>query len=197
MKALTTRSLAILALAATAVAMPVAAHAATRSLSRPLSSHVESARATSAICDKVSGATVSKIIGYSLPNATSLVVSTKATAATLGVASVTTLCTYGAYTSMASIERIVSLSYETLSKALSVSQMEGLVNKSTAKAKFTFQPLSGLGAPAFYYIDTESGITGQGIDVEADSLHYVNASVETKTVSKATLSALATLAKKL
>ena len=76
MKALTTRSLAILTLATTAVAMPVAAHAATTSLS----SHAESARATSAICDKVSGAAVSKIIGYSLPNATSFVLTTKASA---------------------------------------------------------------------------------------------------------------------
>jgi len=196
MKALTTRSLAILALATTAVAVPVAAHAATRSLSS-LSSHAESARATSAMCNKVSGAAVSKIIGYSLPNATSFVLTTKATAANLGAASVTTLCTYGAYTSMASIERSVTLSYETLSKALSISQVEGLVSKSNAKSKFTFKPLSGLGAPAFYYILTESGITGQGIEVEADSLHFVNASVESKTVTKATLSALATLAKKL
>ena len=192
MRALTTRTLPVLVLAGASVAVPSTALAASssgpRSSERPL--------AAASICSKVSGAAVSKIIGYKLPNASTYTFTTKATAANFGVAATTTTCTYGAETSMASILRAVTLSFETLSKPLTTSQMQKLVKKDTSLAKFVFSPYPGLGAPAFYFTLTESGITGQGISIDK-GLHYYGASVETGKTSKAKVAALASLAEKL
>ena len=74
--------------------------------------------------------------------------------------------------------------------------MQQLVKKDTSLAKFVFSPYPGLGAPAFYFTLTESGITGQGISIDK-GLHYYGASVETAKTSKSKVAALASLAEKL
>jgi hypothetical protein len=75
--------------------------------------------------------------------------------------------------------------------------MQQSLAKASSLAKFTFKTYSGLGVPAFYFSLTESGITGQGITGVLGGTTYFGASVESKSVSKSTIAALAKLAEKL
>jgi len=97
---------------------------------------------------------------------------------------------------MATIVKAVSLSFETISKPLTPSEMQQSLAKASKARKFKFSTYSGLGVPAFYFSLSESGITGQGITAVLGSTTYVGASVESKSVSKSTIAALAKLAEK-
>jgi hypothetical protein len=152
---------------------------------------------TSSICSKVSAASVSAIIGYKVPAPTSDTFAIKPTKTNYEISGTNTTCTYGPETSMASIVKAVTLTYEVISKPLTTAEMQASIKKASASAHFKFAPYSGLGVAAFYFSLTESGITGQGITGVADGTHYFGADVETAKVSKATLAALAKLAAKL
>jgi hypothetical protein len=152
---------------------------------------------TSSICGKVSAASISSIIGYKVPPGTADTISIKPTKANYEISGTETICTYGAGTSMATIVKDVSLSFETISKPLTTSEMQQSLVKASKIAKFKFSAYSGLGVPAFYFSLTEAGITGQGITAVVSGTRYFGASVETKNVSKSELAALAKLAEKL
>jgi hypothetical protein len=151
----------------------------------------------SSICNKVSAAAVSEIIGYKVPAATAYTLAIKPTKVNFEISGTETSCTYGAETSMAAVQKAVSLSIETISRPLTSAEMQQSIAKASALAKFKFSTYSGLGVPAFYFILSESGITGQGITGVLGGKTFFGASVESKTVSKSTLAALAKLAEKL
>jgi hypothetical protein len=151
----------------------------------------------SSICSKVSAASVSAIIGYKVPAGVAYTHSIKPTKENYGISGNETICTYGAETSMASIVKAVSLSYETISKPLTSAEFQQSLAKASALAKFKFSAYSGLGVPAFYFSLTEAGITGQGISGVVNGTTYFGADVESKSVSKSTIAALAKLAEKL
>ena len=152
---------------------------------------------TSSICDKVSAASVSSIVGFKVPAGTPNTYSIKPTKANYGISGTNITCTYGVGTTMAALVKVVILSYEVISKPLTTSEMQQSIKKASLTAKFKFSAYSGLGVPAFYFSLTESGITGQGITGVVSGTHYFGASVETKNVSMSKLAALAKLAEKL
>jgi hypothetical protein len=182
------------------LAVPVVAQAAARSVSSIRGQHTavihETAR-TSSICDKVSAATVSGIIGYKVPAGTATTFAVKPTKANFGISGTNTICTYGSASSMAALLKDVSLSYEVISKPLTSAEIQESLAKASKNVKIKFSPYSGLGVPGFYFSLTEAGITGQGISGIVGGTHYFGASVESKSVSKSTLAALAKLAEKL
>jgi hypothetical protein len=151
----------------------------------------------STICSKVSAASVSSVIGYKLPAPTFFTMKVKPTTENYEISGTETDCTYGAETNMATIVKAVTLSWETISKPLTTAEMQQSIAKVSKLAKFKFTTYSGLGVPAFYFSLSESGITGQGITGVIGGTTYFGASVESKTVSKSTIAALAKLAEKL
>ncbi len=152
----------------------------------------------SSICSNVSAAAISSIVGYKVPAGTASVFKVKATKANFGISGVDTVCTYGEETSMAALLKDVSLTYEVLSKPITLAEIEQETKAdSKGSVKYTFVPYTGLGVPAFYFSLTEAGITGQGISGAENGSHYFGASVESKTISKSSLAALAKLAEKL
>ena len=155
----------------------------------------------SSICSKVSPASVSAIVGYSVPAATLSTSTLKATKQNSGISAVVTTCTFGAQTSMAALLKDVTLTFEVTSKPMTTSEMQHamqpvIAKAATASMKIKFIPYSGLGVPAFYFSLTAAGITGQGI-YGVGGTRWFGASVETKTLSKSKLAALAKLAEKL
>jgi hypothetical protein len=149
------------------------------------------------ICGKVSAASVSALIGYKVPAGVGTTFKIKPTKANFETTGTNTVCTYGAETSMATILKAVSLTIEVISKPITSAEMEQSLKAVNKIGKFTFVPYSGLGVPGFYFSLSESGITGQGIYGEASSTQYFGVNVESKSVSKSTLTALAKLAAKL
>ena len=152
---------------------------------------------SSSVCSKVSPALVSAIVGYSVPAATPFTQTLKATKQNFGISAVATTCTFGAQTSMAALLKDVTLSSEVTSKALTTSEMQQEIAKTSgATFKFKFSTYSGLGVPAFYFSMTAAGISAEGIEGVAGTKLF-GASVETKTLSKSKLASLAKLAEKL
>lgn len=181
------------------IAVPVVAQAATRNGATIQARHTVngvSAR-TLSICDKVSAASVSAIIGYKVPAGTGTTFNIKPTKANYLISGTNTICTYGSGTSMAALVKDVSLSIEVISKPLTTAEMQQSIEKASKTAKIKFSTYSGLGVPGFYFSVTEDGITGQGITGIVSGTHFFSADVESKNVSKTTIAALAKLAEKL
>jgi hypothetical protein len=182
------------------VSVPSLAQAVTRSgdtIQGRHSAAVNTKAKTSSICNKVSASTISSIIGYQVPAPIANTVSIKPSKANYEISGTDTTCTYGAETSMATLLKAVTLSYEVISKPITTSEMQESIKKVSASAKIKFTSYSGLGVPGYYFSLTEEGITGQGITGVDSGTHYFGASVENKKVSKSTLGALAKLAEKL
>jgi hypothetical protein len=181
-------------------AFPSVAQAASHSLTSIRSRHSgvahDTAR-TSSICDKVSAASVSALIGYKVPAGTGTTFNIKPTKANYEISGTNTICTYGSGTSMAALLKDVSLSIEVISKPLTSAEMQQSIEKASKTAKIKFSAYSGLGVPGFYFSLTEEGITGQGITGIESGTHFFSADVENKNVSKSTIAALAKLAEKL
>jgi hypothetical protein len=152
---------------------------------------------SSSICNKASASSVSSIIGYKVPSGTLAIFHFKATKVNYETSAVETTCTYGAQANMAEILKAVTLSFEVLSKPITTAEMQASIAKVSSFAKFKFTPYSGLGVPGYYFSLTAAGITGQGITGVLGGTRYFGASVETKTLSKSKLAALAKLAENL
>jgi hypothetical protein len=182
------------------IVVPAVAQAATRSGITIAGRHADTGipnALKSSICSKVSAASISAIIGYKVPAGTGTTFTIKPTKANYEISGTNTVCTYGAATSMAALLKDVSLSYEVISKPLTTAEMQNSIKEASKEAKFKFLPYSGQGVTGYYFSLTEAGITGQGITGVEDSTHFFGASVESKTVSKSSLAALAKLASKL
>jgi hypothetical protein len=179
------------------MAVPTVAQAASHSINARYTAAVHETARSSSVCDKVSAAAVSAIIGYKVPAGTGTTFAVKPTKANYGISGTNTVCTYGSASNMAALLKDVSLSYEVISKPLTSAEIQESLAKASKSVKIKFTPYSGLGVPGFYFSLTEAGITGQGISGIEGGIHYFGASVESKTVSKSTLAALAKLAEKL
>jgi hypothetical protein len=182
------------------VAIPTMAQAASRSGVAISGTRADAGTPTprsSSICDKVSAATISSIIGYKVPAGTATTFNIKPTAANYHISGTNTVCTYGTASSMSALLKDVSLTYEVTSKPVTAAEMEQSIKKTEKLAKFTFTSYSGLGVPGYYFSLTEDGITGQGITGVQNGTHFFGSSVESKTVSKSALAALAKLAENL
>jgi hypothetical protein len=133
----------------------------------------------SSYCSKVSAASVSAIVGHSVPAGSFSTYKVKATKTNDEISGVVSSCTYGAVTSVAALAKDVKYA---------LSQAE--------KLKIKFTPYSGLGMTAFYYTFTETGITIQGMDAIAGTKSY-SAGIYTKTPAISKLASLVRLAEKL
>jgi hypothetical protein len=155
-----------------------------------------SARSSSSICGKVSAASVSALVGYSVPAATIDTRNLPATSQDGEVSSVVTTCTFGTETTLAALKKDVTLQIGVTSKALSPSQVEKALSAAgSATLKVTVSSFSGLGVPGFYITEIGSGITGEVITGLVGTRSF-GASV-TQPLSKSKLASLAELAKNL
>jgi hypothetical protein len=182
------------------VGVPTIAQAASRSgeaIAGPRAASGTPAPHSSSICDKVSAASISSIIGYKVPAGTASTFTVKPSADNYETSGTNTVCTYGTASSMSALLKDVSLSYEVISKPITAAEEEQSIKKAEKGTKFTFTPYTGLGVPGFYFSLSEAGITGQGITGVQNGTHFFGASVESKTISKSALAALAKLAEKL
>jgi hypothetical protein len=119
----------------------------------------------SSYCNKVSTASVSAIVGHSVPAGSFSTYKVKATKANHEISAVVSSCTYGTETSLAALAKDVILSLEVTSKPLTGAELQLALNQAEKlKFKIKFTPYSGLGMTAFYYTFTES--RALGIDAE-------------------------------
>jgi hypothetical protein len=155
--------------------------------------------ATASVCDRVSPASVSAIVGYTVPSPTATTLHQKATKTNYEISAVETGCDYGALTSAAALKKTVLLESDIESKALTAAEIQTSFKKAEQAAhadQFKIASYSGLGVTGYYVTETASGIFVQ-IIAGIDGTHTFSAAVYTKTVSESKLAALAKLAEKL
>ncbi len=151
---------------------------------------------SSSICSKVSPASVSALIGYSVPAATVDIRKLKATKQSYGISAVLTTCTFGAQTSLAALTKDVTLTLEVTSRPFTTSEFRQALSKvATATLKVKVAPYSGLGVPALYITTRGGGISGEGIYGIAGT--RVFGATVFKPLSKSKLASLAKLAQSL
>jgi hypothetical protein len=180
------------------VAIPVTAQAVTRSDDTAATSTGALIASASAGCNKVSPASVSKLIGYTLPAVTGETFKITPTAADFEIAGTSTLCIYGGKDAdEIALTREVYITFEATSKPVTLATMQKLVG-SSKQDKFTFSKYLGLGVPAYYdSFVGGGGITGQGMTGATSSTHFFTVTVYESTASKSTLAALVKLAEKI
>ena len=149
----------------------------------------------SSYCSKVSAASVSAIVGHSVPAGSLFTDKIKPTKANHEISAVVSSCTYGAATSVAALAKDVVLSLEVTSKPLTGAELQYSLSQAE-KLKMKFTPYSGLGMTAFYYTFTETGITIQGMVAISGTNNY-SAGIYTKTPAVSKLASLVRLAEKL
>ena len=145
----------------------------------------------------VSAASVSSIVGYTVPAGKYSVVHLKATPTNFETASVDTGCIYGAEATEADVLKLVSLEADVSSKPITPAEIKESIQKSSNGAKISFSSYGGLSYPAYYLTFAISTIHFQEIVLIQNSTHYFGAAVESATLSKAKLGQLAELALKL
>ncbi|HTW08322.1 MAG TPA: hypothetical protein VME46_12475 [Acidimicrobiales bacterium] len=153
------------------------------------------ALSAAATCSKVSAASVSAIVGFSVPAPAADTYNLKPTKQNYEISAVVTSCTYGSQTNLAALDKTVGLSYEVTSRPLTAAELKNGIAQAH-KIKMDLVPYSGLGMTAFYFTFTEGGITAQGITGLVGTKDYA-AFVYTKAVSKPKIAALVRLAEKL
>ncbi len=147
------------------------------------------------ICAKISTASVSSIVGYTLPAPSFDTLKLPATKKNDEISSVVTSCTYGSQTSLAALPKDIILDYTVTSRALTSAEIKkGLAQEQ--QLKMTFVPYRGLGVKAYYYSFADSGITVQGMAAFEGSRDY-GADTYSKLTSKSQLASLVRLAEKL
>jgi hypothetical protein len=147
------------------------------------------------VCAKISTASVSSIVGYTLPTPSVDTLKLPATKKNDEISSVVTSCTYGSQLSLAALPKDVILDYSVTSKQLTAAELK----KALAQAqqiKMTLVPYHGLGITAYYYSFSESGITIQGLSGFEGTKEY-GAATYSKLTSKSQLASLVRLAEKL
>lgn len=160
-----------------------------------LAGHVDRALVSS-LCSRVSAASIAAIVGHSVPAPVANTVHQAATAKNFGISGVLTLCTYGAETSVAAISKVVVLEYEVTSKPITISEIQQKLKQTSPTSKLTLTPYSGLGVPAFYFVDANPTFSVEGMEGVAGTKSF-GATVFAKNLSKSKLAALTKLAEKL
>ena len=154
------------------------------------------ALAAPSICDRVSAASVSSIVGYPVPAAVIATRVLKATAESDGISGTDTTCTFGSQATIPALLKDVTLEEETTSKPLTVQEVESSLSAhANSSLKITVTSYSGLGVPAVYFTETGGGISGEGISGLVGTRSF-GASVE-QPLTRAKLAALAKLARNL
>ena len=143
-------------------------------------------------CANVSAASVSAIVGHSVPAGTPSTDHLKATKANDGISSVVRTCTFGSLSSLAGLAKVVFLAYEVASRPLTAADLKKALSEAQ-KLKFKFTPYSGLGMPAFSYTFTEASITAEVI-AAINGANIYEASVYTKALPFSKLASLVRLA---
>jgi hypothetical protein len=155
--------------------------------------------AAPSVCSHVSPASISAIVGFSVPAGKESTVHLPATKSNYEISSVDTTCTYGAETSIASIKKTVLLETAVESKPLTAAEIAASFKKAEKEAhaiKFKIVSYSGLGVTGFYATESISGIYAQIVAGESGT-HSFSAAVYTTTLSESKVAALAKLAEKL
>jgi hypothetical protein len=158
-----------------------------------------SASAPASICSKVTAASVSAIVGYTVPAPTQTVLHLPADKNDYETSSVDTSCTFGAEKSIAEIAKSVTLDIAVAAKPFT----EAEILASTKKAeqishdKFKLVSYSGLGVPAYYLTETADGLHIQVLSGVVGGTHSFGAAVDSATLSITKLAELAKLAEKL
>lgn len=147
-----------------------------------------------AVCAKVSTASVSGIVGHSLPAPTAATTDLKATTQNDEISSVQTSCTYGAGT-LAALPKDVVLDYAVTSRPLTSADLKKGLSQAK-EIKMTIVPYLGLGILAYYYSFAVGGTAIRGISAIAGVKEY-GAFVYSTATSKSKLAALVRLAEKL
>lgn len=174
------------------IGAPLAAQAAPSSFAAARSA----SRAGASICDNISAASVSALVGYTVPAPTFGTYKLKPTKTNDEISAVVTSCTFGSETSIAALTKDVTLDLEVTSKPITTSEVQAaLKSKATAALKLKFSVYSGLGVPALYFTESGSGITVRGISAIVGTKSF-GAAVY-KTIATAKLAALTKLAEKL
>jgi hypothetical protein len=180
-------------------AAPVVVNAASRSrvtTQAPQTIGRTAKSASSSICSKVSAAAVSAIVGYRVPAATTTTLHEKPTAQNFGISGVTTLCVFGAQTSLAADKKAVNLTFEITSRALTAQEVKTeLAKLKSATLKITVASYSGLGVPAFLFTETAAGLRAASIVGLAGKTYFGATVLQPLPVSK--LASLAKLARTL
>ena len=186
------RTLLLAAVCATVMAVPVGAQAAS-------SSHAPAHSATrspASICNTISAASVSEIIGYTVPQPTFDTYKLKPTKTNDEISAVVISCTFGSESSVAALTKDVTLDLEVTSKPITTAEVQqALKSKATAALKLTFSPYPGLGVPALYFTESGGGITAEGISAIVGTRSFGAAVYAT--IATAKLAALTKLAEKL
>jgi hypothetical protein len=149
----------------------------------------------SSYCNKVSAASVSAIVGHSVPAGSLSTYKVKATKTNDEISAVVWSCIYGTMTSLTALAKDVVLSLEVTSKPLTGAELQYSLSQAE-KLKMKFIPYSGLGMTAFYYTFTQGGIPVQGMVAIAGTKSY-SAGIYTKTPAISKLASLVRLAEKL
>jgi hypothetical protein len=154
--------------------------------------------ATTSVCGRASAASVSAIVGYSVPAPIPSTFDQKATSTTYGISSVDTSCVYGAETT-AGLKKAVLLDSTIESKALTAAEIQASFKRAEQTAHavdFKIASYSGLGVTGYYITETFGGFSAQ-IIAGVVGTHTFSAAVYSKTLSQSKLAALAKLAEKL
>jgi hypothetical protein len=157
-----------------------------------------SSAASSSICSRVSAASVSAIVGYTVPAGTFSTLDLKPTKQNGEIGSDNSICTYGVDKTLADVEKAVILNIAVTTKPVTQAEIEASVTKTeqAAKVKFTISSYSGLNVPGYYLTENISGIRAQVIAGVSGTHNFV-ASVDSSKVSESELGKLAALAEKL
>lgn len=181
------------------------AQASANATVRPSASHssrsttLSSSAFSAAICKNVSAASVSAIVGYTVPAPTYYSIKVPATKKNFYISGVSASCTYGKETNTASILKAVTLDVEITSKPFTPAEVKEEISSVESTSKlfhFKIKAYSGLGTPAFYFSLSDAGYFGQGIS-SISGTTFFGASVSNKNISIGTVAALAKLAEKL
>jgi len=152
--------------------------------------------ATASACSRVSPASVSAIVGYSVPAPIQSVDDQKATPENFEISSVETTCDYGALTSATSLKKTVLLESGIESKAPTAAEIQTSFKRAEQAAHasgFKIVSYSGLGVTGYYITETAGGIFAQ-IIVGVVGTHDFSAAVYSRILSRSKLAALAKLA---
>ncbi|HEY5272442.1 MAG TPA: hypothetical protein VIJ34_04310 [Acidimicrobiales bacterium] len=151
-------------------------------------------RAASSICSKVPASKVAAIVGYSVPAGQVSTVTLPATKTNYEISTTNTSCTYGSVASLATLSKVVILTIDTTTKALTPAEFKASLAKLASDGvKMTLKSYSGLGANAYYFTESVSGTTTEGLSV-INGTHGFGAAVESNKLSQAKLAQLTKLA---
>jgi hypothetical protein len=154
------------------------------------------AATSNSICNRVSAASVSAIVGFKVPAASQSTFTQKATPANHETSSVDTSCTYGSLT--AGLKKTVLLEFSVASASFTEAEIVASIKKVDVESKtqYTIASYSGLGVPAYFLTQKQSGVDSEILSGLSGKDNF-GAVVYSDTFPASKLAELAKLAEKL